>query len=595
MTGLAHAATYYVAPNGNDTDPGTQTAPFATMAKGQSVAAAGDTVYFRGGTYAFTAGATTCASSAATINGVLLDKSGAANNRINYWAYPGEVPVFDFAGIKDGCRIAGLHVKGSWLHIRGLTVTGVPQNVNTNHESWGVYVNGGGNDIFEQLDLHHNMGPGLFIIKGGNNLVVNSDSHDNYDPLSSGGAGGNSDGFGCHVPAGDTGNVFRGCRAWWNSDDGYDLISAKEVVLIEDSWAWYNGYLPGTMTPSGDGNGFKAGGYGLPATDVPANPPLHVVQKSLAFSNRAAGFYVNHHPVADRFHNNTSCYNHPDFNLLGVAADGTSNANIALLRNNVAFGGTLLSNNTGPQIDDANNSWSANLGVTVTAADFLDLTVTGLDGARAADGSLPRLPNFHLAIGSDLIDKGANVGLPYAGAAPDLGAFEYGDLGDAGGAPPDGAAGAAGAAGAGAGGMDAGRGGAGGAGGTGAGGVDAGRAGSSGLGGAAGLAGSSGKGGAAGTSGSDAGSTTTGVGGAGGTAGTGGAGITGGSAGTSIGGTASGGVAGMPVATGGAGNNPGAETGGCSCHVAAHRKNAASSLLLVLFASFLARRRRRQV
>jgi hypothetical protein len=314
----------------------------------------------------------------------------------------------------------------------------------------------------------------------------------------------------------------------------------------------------------------------------------------LAFSNRAAGFYVNHHPVADRFYNNTSCYNHPDFNLLGVAADGTSNANIALLRNNVAFGGTLLSNNTGPQIDDANNSWSANLGVTVTAADFLDLTVTGLDGARAADGRQPRLPNFHLAIGSDLIDKGANIGLPYAGAAPDLGAFEYGDLGDAGGAPPDGAAGAAGAAGAGTGGMDAGRDGAGGAGGTGAGGVDAGRAGSSGLGGAAGIAGSSGKGGTAGTNGSDAGSTTTGVGGAGASAGAGGAGITGGSAGTSNGGTASGGVAGMSVATGGAGNNPGAETGGCSCHVAAHRKNAASSLLLVLFASFFARRRRQR-
>lgn len=31
---------------------------------------------------------------------------------------------------------------------------------------------------------------------------------------------------------------------------------------------------------------------------------------------------------------------------------------------------------------------------------------------------------MRLAVGSDLIDKGANLGLPYSGAAPDLGAFE---------------------------------------------------------------------------------------------------------------------------------------------------------------------------
>jgi hypothetical protein len=33
---------------------------------------------------------------------------------------------------------------------------------------------------------------------------------------------------------------------------------------------------------------------------------------------------------------------------------------------------------------------------------------------------------MHLAAGSKLIDKGTNVGLPFTGAAPDLGAFEYG-------------------------------------------------------------------------------------------------------------------------------------------------------------------------
>ena len=47
-------------------------------------------------------------------------------------------------------------------------------------------------------------------------------------------------------------------------------------------------------------------------------------------------------------------------------------------------------------------------------------------GVRNADGSLPVMPFLRLAATSGLIDKGTNVGLPYAGAAPDLGCFETG-------------------------------------------------------------------------------------------------------------------------------------------------------------------------
>jgi hypothetical protein len=58
----AQAATYYVAPNGNDTAPGSLTAPWLTIANAQSNITPGDTVYFRGGKYAYTAAITTCSS-----------------------------------------------------------------------------------------------------------------------------------------------------------------------------------------------------------------------------------------------------------------------------------------------------------------------------------------------------------------------------------------------------------------------------------------------------------------------------------------------------------------------------------------------------
>jgi hypothetical protein len=43
---------------------------------------------------------------------------------------------------------------------------------------------------------------------------------------------------------------------------------------------------------------------------------------------------------------------------------------------------------------------------------------------RQADGSLPNVDFLKLKPGSDLIDKGMNLGFAFYGTAPDLGAFE---------------------------------------------------------------------------------------------------------------------------------------------------------------------------
>lgn len=420
LTGLAAVGNaagnvYYVAPGGSDAAAGTQAAPWASIAHAQAVAGAGDTVYFRGGTYTFTHGTGGCTSGTATIDAITLNKSGASGNPVRYWAYPGERPVFDFSRITDQCRIKGFDVTGSWIHLKGLEVTGVRQNNTLNHESWGIWVSGS-DDTFELINTHDNMGPGLFIQNGGGNLVLNSDSHDNYDPNSSDGAGENADGFGAHISAGHPGNVFRGCRAWWNSDDGFDLINAYSSVTIENSWAWRNGYLPETTTASGNGNGFKAGGYG---GGYVSGGVKHTVRQSVAFDNRAAGFYANHHTVADDFFNDTGYANHPDFNMLGVTAGGAATG-LGTLRNDIAYGGTLTSNMTGTTA--SNDSW--NLGVTLSDAQFQSVSTSGWNAARQADGGLPTLPYLHLAAGSTLIDKGVDVGLAYSGAAPDLGAFE---------------------------------------------------------------------------------------------------------------------------------------------------------------------------
>jgi hypothetical protein len=96
---------------------------------------------------------------------------------------------------------------------------------------------------------------------------------------------------------------------------------------------------------------------------------------------------------------------------------------MGIYRNNVAFQGTATSNATGA--DAANNSWSIS-GLTLAASDFKSLDTAGVFGPRKPDGSLPDVDFLKPSANSKLLNKGKDVGQPFAGSAPDLGAFEYG-------------------------------------------------------------------------------------------------------------------------------------------------------------------------
>jgi pectate lyase len=56
--------------------------------------------------------------------------------------------------------------------------------------------------------------------------------------------------------------------------------------------------------------------------------------------------------------------------------------------------------------------------------DFISIDESELVLPRQANGDLPVIRLLRLAPGSALIDKGVDVGYPFHGVAPDLGAFE---------------------------------------------------------------------------------------------------------------------------------------------------------------------------
>lgn len=225
------ATNYFVATNGSDSNSGTIDKPFATLGKAQSKVMAGDTVYIRQGTYRvteaeimehYTAGSTTWSRV------FKMSKSGTGpDKRICYSGYKNERPVFDLSAVKpENERVIVFYVSGSYLHFRNIEVVGTQVTIVGHTQSECFRNEGGSDNIYEHLSMHDGMAIGFYIVTGKNNLVLNCDAYNNYDPVSDGGKGGNVDGFGGHLTSPQyTGNVFRGCRAWYNSDDGFDLIN----------------------------------------------------------------------------------------------------------------------------------------------------------------------------------------------------------------------------------------------------------------------------------------------------------------------------------------------------------------------------------
>lgn len=424
---VLHAGELHVATSGKDTNPGTPVAPFATVQRAEKSAGPGDTVFIHGGTYKMTE------KQIARFDrnrGLVIDlsKSGRPGKPICYFAVAGEKPVFDFSDVKPpNYRVTAFNVTGSWLHIKGIEVTGVQVTI-TSHTQSICFDNQGNHNIYEQLQMHDGQAIGFWLGRGSDNLVLNCDAWRNYDFTSENKKGGNVDGFGFHVPKGCTGNVFRGCRAWFNSDDGFDLITTHEPLLIENCWSFYNGFDP-SFKGLGDGNGFKLGGYGVDGGTLPAVIPRHVIRQSLAVRNRAAGFYANHQPGGIDMINNTAYLNSVNFNLLGRNASHTADVPGYghKLKNNLGYKGRSEVGN----LDTAKCELAANsfdLKLRLSDKDFHSLDQAELVKPRQPNGDLPVIPFMKLKPGNDAIDKGVDVGLPFKGKAPDLGAFEFGVL-----------------------------------------------------------------------------------------------------------------------------------------------------------------------
>ncbi|REE82121.1 uncharacterized protein DUF4990 [Lutibacter oceani] len=349
----------------------------------------GEKIYIHGGDYVFDS----------TIE---IGNNGSDANVISLLAHPGDAtrPKFDFSSMSENSSNRGIQLNGNYWYIQGIDVYGAGDN--------GMFIQGS-NNLIEFCTFSENSDTGLQIGNGASkNTILNCDSFYNADSSLE-----NADGFACKLDAG-TDNKFIGCRAWKNLDDGWDgYLRGNDNITTtyENCWAIENGFLKDGSVSGGDGNGFKTGGSDN--KDLKHNA---IFTNCIAVGNGFDGFDHNSN------RGNVTIYNCAAFdNGKNYSFSNTNPLEKLTIKNSNVLGDFGSINAT--TLDVTNNSWQD--GISVTTDDFKSIDYSQLLNARKADGSLPDVTFFNLNAGSDLIDKGIDVGLSFNGSAPDLGAFEF--------------------------------------------------------------------------------------------------------------------------------------------------------------------------
>ncbi len=407
-------ATYYVATNGNDSNAGTISSPWLTWQKGFSSLKAGDVLYIRGGTYTGVLGAYSGTYFGVRIAGV----KGTSSNPITVSAYEGEVPVLDcskltqYSGAHYGMNIE----ECSYWNITGLTLKSVHE-----YTTGGRYpYTGSGWELssctymtLDQCSVTDCMNG--FSLNGFVNYIyyINCDSYKNYDNYDGGGL---CNGYNGNINVGS--HVFyEGCRAWSNSDDGYDNMAGGGYITYTNCWAFRNGYDTPTQ---GDGDGFKLG-----FTDKGDESGVQrTLISCISTNNYLMGFDESMDISTSMDMTLFNCIAYNNSRDYGFRFSQSAGSGITTLRNNISYLNRVNYEGRSRNVTD-HNTWNSGAPA-VTNSDFTSIDYTELARSRQSDGSLPDVNFAHLVSGSDLIDAGVNVGISYSGDAPDLGAFESG-------------------------------------------------------------------------------------------------------------------------------------------------------------------------
>ena len=437
----------WCSPDGDDsTADGSQLKPFFDLQKAIDMADPGDRIWMKAGTYVYDK----------RIN--IDDHNGTPDKPIQVFAYGGRA-VLDFSGMPyhkhSDNPYQGVRLTSSYWHFYKIDITNASDNgmlIERNKPTGGsaadikARTQDGHDNIIEQCNFYRNGDTGLQMKNLASfNYVINCDSYENKDEED-----GDADGFAPKISVGD-GNYLFGCRAWHNSDDGYDVFFKKsggfednKTIIMEYCLAYENGIMNGSAT-SGNGNGFKMGSD--------QGRMNCVLNRCMAVRNLNKGFDQNHNS-GDIIMNNCTGIGQTDVGGKSYSYriyEDLASGSICEIQNSIAINDRLTTDKSESDggkrgtwgrwevtvaSKEQANDWKAAPGC-FTAMDKPEQLI----GGRQSDGMLPEVDYAHISLtsGKQYVDAGVMVeanasqyadagivipAIEYAGGAPDLGAYE---------------------------------------------------------------------------------------------------------------------------------------------------------------------------
>ena len=370
--------TIYVSPNANGTGSKEDPADLQTAIK---YAQPGQTIVMMEGTYKYTSTVTIPRGTNGTEDALIyLIADPNASTR----------PVI------SGANASGhaMEIAGNYWYIQGIDVTESADGKD------GIHLSGSYNTV-DNVETYENGNTGLQISRlsandadkstwPSYNLILNCTSYNNHDKGYE-----DADGFAAKLTCGD-GNVFDGCIAHNNADDGWDLFAKVQsgaigVVTIKNSVAYANGYLL-DGTNAGNGNGFKMGGDSMTG--------YHILYNCVAFDNKSKGIDSNSCPdiqisMSTSFNNeanNVALYTNTaantDYSASGILSFRTQNTDNA---ENIKLVGSQDSTKV---YQSTNYFWKSASGEskdasTTVTSDWFESVDTGMDYTTHVYSELP--------------------------------------------------------------------------------------------------------------------------------------------------------------------------------------------------------------
>jgi Carbohydrate binding module (family 6)/Right handed beta helix region/Protein of unknown function (DUF1565) len=453
----AAGTNYHVAGSGNDANQGTQSSPFRTIQKCASVSTAGDTCNIRGGfTYSESVG---------------LANSGTSGNPITYQVEPGTGTATLKTPFGGQTRGAVFNIAGkSYITVQNLTFDGLLYG-------WAIRVRG--NQAWPgPFDAHHITIQNNSIKNWGNQDLSSGEYNQQVDSQIEVSQASNV------LVQNNLLDEVRGFPINFFADDGNSVIG-NTITHVHQKTTSGNGINQATGIQFGAdtnlliknntiafvGDGSFGAGNGIwcdtPADDNnPRGPNGSIVDGNIIHDHGGPGIVieawcnnvtVQRNVIYNGFGgirsteyggpgmtNDYHVFNNTVYNNQNYGFDMQTGTN-AVVRNNIFMNNgssqIVVTDLAAPTITLSNNLYLAagtNIGLwnCVDPCDYSSanrsfsswLSVSGETNSKNID---PKFVNasagdFHLQSTSPAIDAGTNVGLPYNGSAPDMGALEFG-------------------------------------------------------------------------------------------------------------------------------------------------------------------------